>query len=175
VACHQDPHTENQNLQLCEPHFCVHAVPRIPIIEELTEGPVPLGSSILVEYDPASQWYNTSLTIAAGWIKSGGVTSYNVYDHPPESVRSQLKRLGLDVEGLEKEERLRIIDWYTMQLGKKSQEKYAMPSLRVADLSIDYSRTLIPSIRSFHPSTLRVMDDALVLLRFNEERSYIDF
>ena len=110
-------------MQLCEPHFCVHAVPRIPIIEELTEGPVPLGSSILVEYDPASQWYNTSLTIAAGWIKSGGVTSYNVYDHPPESVRLQLKRLGLDVEGLEKEERLRIIDWYTMQLGKKSQEK----------------------------------------------------
>jgi len=112
-------HTENQNLQFCESHFCVHAVPRIPIIEDLTEEPVSPGSSILVEYNPASQWYNASLTIAAGWIKSGGVASYNAYDHAPESVRLQLKRLGLDVERLEKEEKLRIIDWYTIQLGKK--------------------------------------------------------
>ena len=151
-------------------------MPHIPIIEDLTEGPVPPGSDIFVEYDPDSQWYNTSLTIAAGWIKSGGVTSYNAYDHPPESVRLQLKRLGLDVEELEKEEKLRIWDWYTIQLGKKSQEKYAMPSLKVSDLSIDYSRTVIPDTRSGNrPLSLRVMDDALVLLRFNDERSYIDF
>jgi len=151
-------------------------VPHIPIIEDLTEGPVPPGSDIFVEYDPDSQWYNTSLTIAAGWIKSGGVASYNAYDHPPESVRLQLKRLGLDVEELEKEEKLRIWDWYTIQLGKKSQEKYAMPSLKVSDLSIDYSRTVIPDTRSGNrPLSLRVMDDALVLLRFNDERSYIDF
>jgi len=148
-------------------------VPRIPIIEDLTEGPIPLGSNILVEYDPASQWYNTSVTIAAGWIKSGGVASYNAYDHSPESVRLQLKRLGLDAERLEREEKLRIWDWYTIQLGKKSQEKYAMPSLKVADLSIDYSRRVIVSTRS--SDHLRVMDDALVLLRFNDERSFIDF
>jgi KaiC/GvpD/RAD55 family RecA-like ATPase len=148
-------------------------MPRIPIIEDLTEGPIPPGSSILVEYDPASQWYNTSLTIAAGWIKSGGIVSYNVYDHPPESVRLQLKRLGLDVGTLEKEEKLRIVDWYAIQLGKKSQEKHAMHSLKVADLSIDYSQTVIPRTRSSR--SLRVMDDALVLLRFNDERSYIDF
>jgi len=48
-----------------------------------------------------------------------------------------------------------------------------MPSLKVADLSIDYSREVIPSTRS--SDHLRVMDDALVLLRFNDERSYIDF
>jgi len=58
-----------------------------------------------------------------------------------------------------------------------------MPSLKVADLGIIYSRTMIPTTGSPFPSTayslgpdvLRVMDDALVLLRFNDERSYIDF
>lgn len=150
-------------------------MPRIPLIEDLTKGPIPPGTSILVEYDPASQWYNASLTIAAGWIKSGGIAAYNAYDHPPESVRMQLKRLGLDAEGLEKEEKLRIIDWFTIQLGKKSQEKYAMASLKVADLSIHYARTVIPRIRATDHVTLRVMDDALVLLRFNDEKSYIDF
>lgn len=151
-------------------------MPRIPIIEDLTKGPIPPGSEILVWYDPASQWYNTSLTVAAGWIKSGGVISYNAYDHSPESIRLQLKRLGLDVDGSEKEDRLRIWDWYTIQLGRKSQEKYAMPSLKVAELSIDYSRTVIPRITGTRSSgALRVMDDALVLLRYNDEKSYIDF
>jgi KaiC/GvpD/RAD55 family RecA-like ATPase len=151
-------------------------VPRIPIVEDLTKEPIPPGSEVLVWYDPASQWYNISLTIAAGWIKSGGVTSYNAYDHPPESVRLQLKRLGLNVERLEREDRLRIWDWYTIQLGKKSQEKYAFPSLKVVDLSIDYSRTVIPGTRSSTRSdVLRVMDDALVLLRYNDEKTYMDF
>ncbi len=93
-------------------------MPRLPLIEDLTKGPIRLGSNILVEFDPASQWYNASLTIAAGWISSGGVSSYNVYDHPPENARLQLKNLGLDVEALEKEEKLRIVDEYTAQLGQ---------------------------------------------------------
>jgi len=158
-------------------------MPRIPLIEDLTTGPIPTGSNILVEFDPASQWYNASLTITAGWIRSGGAASYNVYNQPPESVRLQLKRLGLDVEALEKEEKLRIIDWYTFQLGQKSKEKYAMTSLKAADLSILYSRAMIPTTGSPFPDTgwhlgpnvLRLGDDELVLLRFNDEKSFIDF
>lgn len=137
----------------------------------------------MVEFDPASQWYNASLTIAAGWIKSGGVASYNVYDHAPETARLQLTNLGLGVERLEKEEKFRIIDWYTFQLGQKSKEKYAMNSLKVADLSITASRALIPADGSPFPGTgyhlgadvLRIADDESVILRFNDEKSFIDF
>ena len=153
------------------------------MIEDLTKEPIPPGSNILIEFDPASQWYNASLTIAAGWVKSGGVSSYNVYDHPPENARLQLKRLGLDVEALEKEEKLRIIDWYTFQLGQKSQEKYAQNSLKVADLSIQWSRAMIPSTGSPFPGTryrlgpdvLRISDEISVLLRFNDEKSFVDY
>ena len=148
----------------------------------MTKGPVPPGSNILVEFDPASQWYNASLTITAGWIRSGGVASYNVYNQPPENARLQLKRLGLDVEALERGEKLRIIDWYTVTLGQKSKEKYAITSLKFADLSILYSRQLIPATGSPFPGTgyhlgpdvVRLSDDELVLLRFNDEKSFID-
>ena len=100
------------------------------MIEDLTKEPVPPGSNILVEFDPASQWYNASFTIAGGWIRSGGVASYNAQAQPPESARLQFKRLGLDTETLETEEKLRILDWYTTQLGQKSKEKYANTSLK---------------------------------------------
>ena len=159
-------------------------MPRLPLIEDLTKEPIPPGSNILVEFDPASQWYNASFTIAAGWIRTGGVTSYNVYNQPPENARLHLKRLGLDVEALEKEEKVRIIDWYTTQLGQKSNEKYAYTSLKVADLSIYYSRKMIPADGSPFPGTgyrlgpdvLRIGDDTIsVLLRFNDEKSFIDY
>jgi KaiC/GvpD/RAD55 family RecA-like ATPase len=158
-------------------------VPRIPLIEDLTKGPVHAGSNIYVEFEPSSQWYNASLTIAAGWMRSDGMASYNVYNHTPDDVRSQLERLGLDVEALEKGGKFRIIDWYTSQLGQKSKEKYAFASLKIADLSIIYSRTLIQVGSPFPdtpaprlgPDVLRLSDDDLVLLRFNDERSFLDF
>jgi KaiC/GvpD/RAD55 family RecA-like ATPase len=158
-------------------------VPRLPLIEDLTKEPVPPGSNILVEFDPASQWYNSSLTIAAGWIRSGGVASYNAQAQPPESARLQFKRLGLDAETLEKEEKLRILDWYTIQLGQKSKEKYANTSLKVADLSLLWSKEIIPSTGSPYPGAvyrrgadvLIIADDELVLLRFNDEKSFIHY
>ena len=160
-------------------------MPQIPLIEDLTKGPIPPGSNILVEFDPTSQWYNASLTIAAGWIRSGGVASYNVFDHAPEDARSHLKRLRLDVETLEREEKLRIIDWYSIQLGQKSKEKYANNSLKVADHSIIVRKQLLAASGSpylgseyphLDPDVLRISDDEPgILLRFNDEKSYIDY
>jgi len=157
-------------------------VPRLALIEDLTAQPVPAGLNIYVEFDPASQWYNASFTITAGWIRSGGVGSYNVYNHTPGDARSKLKRLGLDVETLEREEKLRIIDWYTFQLGQKSKEKYAFESLKVADQSI-ITRKMLTDTGSLFPGTgyrlgpdvLRIDDDDLVMLRFNDEKSFIDY
>jgi KaiC/GvpD/RAD55 family RecA-like ATPase len=159
------------------------AVPRLALIEDLTKAPIPPGSNILVEFDPASQWFNASFTIVAGWIRTGGVGSYNVYEQSHENARLQLKRLGLDVATLETAETLRIMDWYTIQLGQKSKEKYPATWLKVADLSIQVSRAMLPDTGSLYPGTgyrlgpdvLRVSDDESVLLRFNDEKSFIDY
>ena len=127
----------------------------------------------MVEFDPASQWYNASLTITAGWLECGGGVSYSVSSQPPETVRVKLKRLGLNVDSFEKDEKLRIWDWYTVTLGQKSKEKFAIASLRVSDLSIFYSQQQIrgPPI----PHRLDLIDDGSVLARFNEEKSWVEF
>ncbi|MGA8857371.1 MAG: ATPase domain-containing protein [Candidatus Bathyarchaeia archaeon] len=147
-------------------------MPRIPLIEELTTGQVPVGSNLLVEYDPASQWYNASLTIAAGWLKSGGSLGYNLSTQPPENVRTQLKRLDVDAEELEGNGRLVINDWYTGTLGRKSKEKQAWDSLKVADISIDMAKTRMggPPL----PNYLRIADNFSTLARFNDEKVWVE-
>jgi KaiC/GvpD/RAD55 family RecA-like ATPase len=155
---------------------------RVAPIEDLLKSPIPPGSSIFVEYDPTSMWYQVSLNITAGWLRAGGVVTYNVASQPPENLRTQLSRLGLDVPGLEADNKLRVFDWYTATLGHKSNEKYAFYSLKAADLSVLYSKYLMATGEGIdlmppHPSPdwLRILDDVSCLARFNEEKSWVEF
>jgi KaiC/GvpD/RAD55 family RecA-like ATPase len=148
-------------------------VPRLSLIEDLTVGPVPPGSNLLVEFDGASQWYNASITIAAGWLKTGGRISYNVTSQSPENIRTRLRRLGFNVESLEADNKLRIVDWYTATLGQKSKERLAADSLKVADLSIRFSQREMQIPES--PDLLRMGDNFSTLARFNDERAWVEF
>ncbi len=126
-----------------------------------------------MEYDPASQWYNASVTIAAGWLRSGGRASYHVAAQPPINIRYRLKKLGLDVEELENSGKLTLWDWHTPTVGKKSQEKHAVPSLKVADLSIEYAKEVMRWQRGSH--LLSIMDNDSCLARFNDEKPWVEF
>lgn len=137
--------------------------------------PLPTGSNLLVEYDAASQWYNASLTIAAGWIKTGGTVSYATAAQLPDNVRSKLARLGLDVQQLEKDEKLEIIDWYTATLGLKSKEKFFLETLKVADLSIMWTKQQMGEDVQQVPDCLILMDDLSFLSRFNDEKAWVEY
>ena len=171
-------------------HFASHGnvvwglvIMRIELIESLLKAPLQPGASILVQYDPTSAWYQASHAITAGWVKGGGVVSYYVATQPPENVRSQLAQLGLDIAQLEADEKLRIFDWYTATLGRKSSEKYAFYSMKAADLSVLFAKymmateaTAVDTLRpSPSPDWLRLMDDVSCLARFNEEKSWVEF
>ena len=153
-------------------------MPKIPLIDDLAVDPVPPGSNILVEFDAASQWYNSCLTIAAGWAKGGGDVGYNGFTKSPDDVRKQLIRLGVNVDELESTDRLRIYDWYTPTLGRKSKEKYGIESLKVADQSIQFRLTEDdlnnPDELEWFES-MRIADNFSTLARFNEEKSWIEF
>ncbi len=148
-------------------------MPRIPLIEDLTTNPIPPGSNLLVEFTGASSWYSASFTIAAAWIKQGGKVSYNAYAQPPGEIRSQLNQLGLDTEELEKDDKLRIWDWYTATLGQKSKEKLAVESLKVADLSIRFSKDFMR--QPPQPERLIIADNWSTLARFNDEKACVEF
>jgi KaiC/GvpD/RAD55 family RecA-like ATPase len=148
-------------------------LPRIPLIEELTDSPVPPGSNVLVEFDPTSQWINASLSLAAGWLRTGGSIGYYSVAKPPDTARSQLKRFGIDAERLETEGRLTIYDMYTCQLGQKSKEKHALDSLKVADLSIWLSSALKRTAPD--QNLLWIVDSFSPITRFNDEKSFIEW
>ena len=148
-------------------------MPRIPIVEDLIKGTVQPGSNILVEYDPASQWYNASITMAAGWLRTEGSVAYNAAAQSPDKVRSQLKRHGIDTVELERSGKLSIIDFYTITLGQKSKEKLAVDSLKVADMSIFVAKNLMQGPPA--PNLLRLTDDHSVLSRFNDEKTWVEF
>lgn len=147
-------------------------MPQLPLIGDLTHSPIPPGSNILVEFDPASQWYNASLTIAAGWLNTGGSVSYIAQSQPPNEVRSQLQRLGIAVEELERDDRLWITDFYTASLGQKSKERFAVESLKVSDLSIWIAREAV--VEAPAPEFLVISDDGSILDRFNDERNWVE-
>lgn len=149
-------------------------LPRIPLIEDLTEKPLPAGCNVLVEFDPASQWFAASVTIAAGWIRTGGKSTYIAGAQPPEKIRSRLQRLGLDVEGLEREGRLGFFDYNAASIGRKSEEKHSTDTLKVADLSIEFGKDL-KSPRTTWKDELRIWDSGSVLARFNDEKVWIEF
>ncbi len=75
------------------------------------------GTNLLVEFDPKSIWYETSLTIAAHALKDGIRTDYHTFQHYPAEVLDGLAKFGLSVENLQEDGTLSIIDSYTVQLG----------------------------------------------------------
>jgi len=148
-------------------------MPRIPLIEDLTTGPVPPGSNVLVEFDPSSQWHNASITIAAGWLRSGGKVSYLVRAHPPAEVRERLTTLGLNHESLEKTDQLWITDMYSAGvMGEKSKEKFAVDSLKVADMSIWMGKEVTHEPPA--PEFLIIDENTSIMDRFNEEKNWIE-
>ena len=116
--------------------------------------------------------------MAAGWAKQDGDVGYNGFVQPPESIRKQLARLGLNVADLERSDRLRVYDWYTPTLGRKSKERYGIDSLRVADQSIEFRLTeddLKGPTESEWFESIRLVDNFSTLARFNEERAWVEF
>ncbi len=146
---------------------------RVPLVEDMLQGALPSGSSLLVEYDSASQWYAASLTIAAGWLRTGGKISYHAAAQLPEKIRSQLSRLGVDVQNLETTAEFELWDWYSCTLGRKSKEKLAMDSLKIADLSIWWAKHRMGGPPT--QDTLRIVDDLSCLSRFNDEKTWVEF
>jgi len=79
----------------------------------------------------------------------------------------------LDSEKLERTDRFEIWDWYTAMLGRKPAEKLAIESLKVADLSIWWSKHRMTGPPT--PEVLRIIDDLSSLARYNDEKTWVDF
>lgn len=86
---------------------------KVPILSDLVPGGFHYRANYLIEFDPNSIWYETSLTIAAHCLKTGVKTQYHSFMHISTEVRQAIEKLGVDLNQMEKEDRFRFIDSYT--------------------------------------------------------------
>lgn len=136
--------------------------------------------AFLVEYEPDSIWYETSLTIAAHGLREVK-TEYHTFDHAPTQIRESLAKLGVNVGEKERDGMLSVVDSYTAQIGISAPEgpkdSVIRQSLRIADWSLAVAQDMKGTARMEleHEEHLHIDDSFSVLLRYNEEKSIVDW
>jgi len=74
---------------------------------------------------------------------------------------------------MEEEGKLRVMGWCACHLGQKSKEKFAVPSLKVADLSIWILKEWMPNTPI--PGFLEISDNTSAVARFNDEKAWVEY
>lgn len=141
------------------------------------------GANYLVEFEPQSLWYETSLTLVSDSLKRGIKTDYHIFQHIPSEVRGALSGLGVDVKKLEEGETLRIIDSYTVTTGLEPAEEESEKRNRFFEgrsLSLtDWTKELIADMKGEiageRKGRLHVDDNVSIVVQYNDEKSFIDF
>lgn len=152
----------------------------LPILKELVPEGFAYGSNLLVEFDPKSIWYETSLTITAHALRTGIRTDYHTFQHYPDEVLGGLAKFGLDIEKLQAENTLSIIDSYTVQLGlgpakvPKGRVHFQTQSVKLSDWSMASSQEMKTGVPEPEKRRLHIDDNTSVLLQYNDEKVFID-
>ncbi len=152
------------------------------ILRKMIPDGLEYGTSLLVEYDSRSIWFETSLTIAADALRTGIRTGYHVFQRTPTKVVNALEALGLNVDRLRAEDVLRILDSYTVQTGigaptelGKSSSKFLTQSVKISDWSIGIGQQIKVGPTQEDRRRLHIDDNTGVLLQYNDEKTIIDF
>ncbi len=149
---------------------------RVPLLEGMVSE-LPYGAKCLVEFEPQSLWYETSLTLAAQAVKKGILTDYHTFQHIPGEVRENLSKLGLDLQKLEKSGVLRIVDSYNVTTGfadPENPELYPSRSLRLGDWDAGIMDEMKGGAEGMGKRRFHVDDNTSVLLQYNDEKTFID-
>ena len=126
---------------------------KVPILSELL-GEVPVGRSILVIHDPDSQSNMFLLNIFSEHLQADENAVFATSTRAPPDVRQDLLRLGIDLAKYEVKDTALLFDAYTIQMGKKSPEKYHAETLNLNELSV----AIAQGAPSWPPRTLNIFD-----------------
>ena len=75
---------------------------KVPLLDDLAPDGFFYGGHYIIEFDPDSLWYETSLTIAALAVKQGMKTEYHVFQRFPSEAMEEFSRLGVDAKNWRK-------------------------------------------------------------------------
>ncbi len=149
----------------------------VPLLRKVVGGAINWGTLLVIEFEPDSLWYETSLTIAAQALREGIKTIYHVFQHHPDEVRRALAQFGLDTRKLQDDGKFVIADSYTVQtgLGLPEKKEVISESLKVSDWSLEGAQELKSGIPEAEKRWLHIDENLGVLLQYNQEKSLIDF
>ena len=156
---------------------------KLPFLNEVIPSGLRYGANYLVEFEPHSLWFETSLNLCAQGLRMGVRTDYHTLSHPPDDVRRQLGELNLPVEKLESDDTLRIWDSYTMQTGTRDKASVgkAVPrdfidvqSMKLTDWQGEKA-TLAKEVLDVDKRRLHVDDNTAVLVQFNDEKMVFEY
>lgn len=160
----------------------------LPLLSRMIPDGLVYGANYIVEFQPHSLWYETSLTLVAQAVKVGLPAEYHTYQHAPEEVRAVFKRLGVDVNVLEEKGTLLVEDSYTVATGIESPEERGTSKKNekhkqfyMMENTLDFKALAEPvarAIREGAPESLQkhlhVDDNTSVVLQYNDERTVLD-
>ncbi len=155
----------------------------LPILNEMVASGLRYGGHYLVEFEPDSLWYETSLTIAARALKNGVRTEYHTFQHVPSDVRESLSSLGLNLERLEQEGAFRVWDTFTYltdlglapeaQAGASHTWEIYKPTF-FADLTEEVASMVKAGVSENEKRWLHIDDNTSVLNRYLEESEIVN-
>ncbi|HXW37305.1 MAG TPA: adenylate/guanylate cyclase domain-containing protein [Nitrososphaerales archaeon] len=155
----------------------------VPILDKLAPDGFSYGGHYIVEFDPDSLWYETSLTIASLALKRGTKTEYHVFQHLPKEAFDGLKKLGVDAERLEKEGLLRVVDSYThtLEYERKKKSGGTKPDPFDTDRPLDavrgkknWAEAAKAGFTDEDKRWLHIDDNTSIFLQYNEEDTLVD-
>lgn len=141
------------------------------MIGQLLRRPINAGKILLFLFDPDSLWPMLVLNIVAGLLRNGTEVLYVVTSRRVSDVREDLKKQGLDTAPYESNESLVLSDAFTLKTGRPSSEKFSLPSLNVAELSIISSK----SLEQWQPGSVRLFENVSEIVEASEEKSFLKF
>ncbi len=168
---------------------------KLPLIDALIPNGVKSGSILLVEYDPESQWLSVATTMAAYYVRNGSKACPCACVRSREDLRTDLSKLGLDVDKSESDGSLRVDDWYSaslglervaraskwtdMLIGEGSSSYLRLPSLKVNDLSVEWLKLMKDGspdpVDHWPPGHIVILESMSPMLRFNEEKTFLEW
>jgi len=154
----------------------------VPLLSDLAPDGFVYTGQYMVEFDPDSLWYETSLTIAAMALRQGIKTEYHVFDHFPKEATDALSGLGLDTQKLEAAGLLSIWDSYTVTTEFETAKAAGGPGwetdhekphdiVKGAARWVERTKAGFPAEEK---GWLHLDDNTGIFLRYNDEKQFID-
>ena len=79
----------------------------------MIQGGLPAGSSVVLQGPPGQEKLRFALTFLAEGLRAGGSALVVTASQSPDAVVAELRGLGVNLDTVTNENRLRIVDWYS--------------------------------------------------------------